>query len=188
MDIPDRIIAQIRRAACYGVTTGRMQHPVEIDYVHRCSWFHWQSGTVIMFTHDTGHHSSGWMKNPDYERCRHLSLSFQVPWPGRAVDELGSWERFKMMSGRLNPVPFDPALARAWVRAIFADDARYAWMEGPFTREAKRIGVTHWRVFCDRAWKPIVPRNEVYSKDFTEKGWLSWSDQNAERPSHVDAD
>src|SRR5690606_31231568 len=32
----------------------------------------------LIYTRDVGHHSNGWWKNPDYERCRHLSISFSV--------------------------------------------------------------------------------------------------------------
>lgn len=36
--------------------------------------------------------------------------------------------------------------------------------------------VHHYRLFCDKAWKPILPRGEVYSKDWTPADWKSWSD------------
>ena len=29
---------------------------------------------------------------------------------------------------------------------------------------------------CDEAWKPIMPRGEVYSTQFTERGWKSFSE------------
>lgn len=50
--------------------------------LRRCSGFHESSGTKLIFTRDAGMHSSGWWKNPDYERCWHLSLSFVSPLTG----------------------------------------------------------------------------------------------------------
>ena len=32
------------------------------------------------------------------------------------------------------------------------------------------------RPLCDTHWRPILPRKEVYSKDFTELGWKSASE------------
>jgi hypothetical protein len=127
---------------------------------------HAESGTGLIFTRDIGHHSSGWFKNPDYERCWHLSLSF--------------WD-FEQEIAR----PFEFKLAEAWVRAFYGQDARFVWEEGMTDEHRKKVEalssaypeVRHYRVFCDPAWKPIIPRGEVYTKDFTEKGWLSWSDK-----------
>jgi hypothetical protein len=33
-------------------------------------------GVTLLFTRDQGHHLGGWFKNPDFERCYHLSLNF----------------------------------------------------------------------------------------------------------------
>jgi hypothetical protein len=105
-------------------------------------------------------HTSGWFKNPDYERCYHLSLSF---W---------DLERHKHE-------PFDNKLARIWVNLFYGDWVKYIWEEGPSdeSRERGMGEVRHYRVMCDPAWQPIIPRKEVYSRDFIEKGWLSWSDR-----------
>lgn len=191
-DMPESVIATILQRARSGVTTGRVQHPVEVAYVRRCSHFHWQSGTVIMFTRDTGHHSGGWFKSPDYERCRHLSLSFRVPYPGRDPTELGLVHNLGVLmraTGSYVPLrPFDAASAAAWVKLILGEDRRFAWEEGPFTPEGKELGVRHYRVFCDRNWEPILPRGEVYSRELTEKGWKSFSDVGASQPSHVSAE
>lgn len=192
LDIPEKVIAAIVRPARYGATTGRADTPMERDYIQRCSHFHWHSGTQILFTHDTGHHTGGWFKNPDFERCRHLSLSFRVPWPGRDPEELGSIHRIGLLARQFGvdfaPRPYDPAQAEAWVKAILGESRKYAWMEGPFTPLGKELGVRHFRMFCTRAWEPILPRGEVYSREFTEKGWQSYSDLGAPQPSHVNAD
>lgn len=118
---------------------------------------HLPSGTLIIFTRDAGMHSSGWWKNPDYERCWHLSLSFHDPITG----EDG---------------PKDTKLTEEWLDAFYGDDCRYVWAEPPYSDGGKKADVWHYRVFCDPAWQPILPRGEVYSKEFTERGWMSFSD------------
>ena len=46
------------------------------DYFENCRWFVERYDCIIILTRDVGYHSSGWWKNPDYERCYHLSISF----------------------------------------------------------------------------------------------------------------
>jgi hypothetical protein len=189
MDIPEIVIAAIRRTASYGVTHGRDDTPEERAYYRRCTHFHAHSGSLIMFTRDAGHHSSGWMKNPDYERCLHVSLSFRIPMPNWPVDRLVGVEFAKNFFGYVELWQFNSTLADQWVQAILGHDAaKLSWHEGPFSQQGKEAGVQHWRVFCDRSWSPIHPRGEVYNKEFAEKGWKSYSDLNVQRPSHVNAD
>lgn len=64
----------------------------------------------------------------------------------------------------------------ALLHAFFGDAVRYAWFESPKTPEGRRSEVRHWRVFCDQAWQPILPRGEVYSRELTERGWKSASE------------
>ena len=129
--------------------------------INRCSGFHSGTGTKLIFTRDAGMHSSGWWKNPDYERCWHLSLSFVAPLSGE-------------------PLPKDVRLTDAWLQAFFGEACRYIWSESPKSDEGKVCDVWHYRVFCNPAWHPIIPRGEVYSREHTEAGWLSFSDlQNA---------
>ncbi len=124
--------------------------------------FHQETGSSLLFTRDIGYHSSGWFKNPDYERCWHLSMSF---WDAEKQNPL--------------PRPYEPKLAEAWVHCFFGPMIRYIWEEGMTSETRPVVGneVRHYRVFCNPAWQPIIPRGEVYTKDFTEKGWLSWSDK-----------
>ena len=61
-------------------------------------------------------------------------------------------------------------------RAFWPRDATMAWIEKPYTPEGRRIDVWHYRLFCDAAWEPILPRGEVYSRDLTGAGWRSFSD------------
>lgn len=111
----------------------------------------------IIFTRDTGHHSSGWWKNPDYERCIHLSVSFCV----NPTDA---------------PLPFDKRQAQKIADAFFAENAKKCWVEAPYSPEGIRHQVHHYRLFCDEGWQPIIPRGEVYSRELTEAGWKSFSD------------
>ena len=125
-------------------------------YFMLASKAHPTTGTQLLFTRDVGYHSCGWFKNPDYERCYHLSLSF--------------WD----MQTR-QPRPYDNKLARTWVKICYGNWTRYIWTES----NHRSIPSTphHYRVMCDPAWQPIIPRGEVYSKEFTEQGWKSYSER-----------
>lgn len=46
--------------------------------LERCTVDHGPTRTRVMLTRDAGMHSSGWLRNPEFERCFHLSLS---PFP-----------------------------------------------------------------------------------------------------------
>ena len=127
------------------------------EILERCKAYHATTGTLLIFTRDSGHHTSGWWKNPQYERCWHLSISFRDPLTQRQRDK-------------------DIALTERWTTAFFHDNKRYLWAEPPYSKYGRLHGVWHYRVFCDEAWQPIIPKGEVYSKEFTEAGWLSYSD------------
>ena len=187
-DIPDSVIRNILATANYGVTHGRDDRPEERALYRRCTHFHYRTGTIVIYTRDSGMHTSGWMKNPDYERCRHLSVSFRRPFPERAADQLGKPHIIAQFGGILELAPFDRRVANTWVRAILGDDARYAWEEGPFSDEGKQLDVRHWRVFCDPSWQAILPKGEVYSR-VMPAGWRSWSEVQGEdaAPNWVDA-
>jgi hypothetical protein len=121
---------------------------------------HHGSGAVILFTRDTGHHTSGWLKNPDYERCWHLSLS---PIPGHIIAPNYTAE-------------MDATITKMWCEAFFGEHLRWVWAESPKSKAGMRAGVWHWRLFADENWEPIKPRGEVYSTQFTELGWKSASE------------
>jgi hypothetical protein len=118
---------------------------------------HMPTGTRLVFSWDEGMHSSGWWKNPDYERCWHLSVSFRDPITGESR-------------------PKSVSLTEQWLDAFYGNNQRYVWSESPYSAAGKRRDTWHYRVFCDPAWQPIIPRGEVYSREFTEAGWLSYSD------------
>lgn len=122
------------------------------------------SGRFSHGTRDIGHHSSGWWKNPDYERCRHLSLSFFDP-------EVG------LVSGSM---PRDKKLTAKIIDRVFGPDKRYLWSEPPYSPQGKAADIWHYRLFCDPAWEPILPRSEVYGRELIEEGWKSWSDVQAD--------
>lgn len=184
--IPENTIATIRKRALLGIHDGR-DHPLTRHYINECTFFHGRTGAIIIFTRDSGHHSSGWMKNPDYERCLHLSLSFREPqdW---AIDRLAKVSTLVMLGAILELAPFSLAKAKPWVEAMLYPAAALSWMESPFSAQGKECDVRHWRLFCDAAWQPIKPRGEVYNTDITEKGWRSWSEINEPMPSLVSAD
>lgn len=162
----ERVAAFLRRRAARGIFWGQMSG-VQKLYIESCTGVAY--GTKLIFTRDAGHHSSGWMKNPDYERCWHLSTSAAPTklWTPSTPD-------------------LDRELKRRWLDAFFGEDLRYVWHESPKTEVGIKHGVEHWRVFCDEHWVPIVPRGEVYSTELTELGWKSWSELGNTIVSSVD--
>jgi hypothetical protein len=157
-------VVRLKLAAETGLYDGLIATPTDRAYFHRCRGIcpvgrlADSTMAVLIYTRDHGHHSSGWWKNPDYERCRHLSLSF-----------------YDIVTG-LPRIPLDRKRGGELARMFFGDDTRWVWVEPPYTAEGKLKGVHHYRLFCDVAWQPIKPRGEVYTKDFTEKGWRSFSE------------
>ncbi len=147
---------QMHRAAARGFVDGS-ETAYRSRYFRQCR--RGVFGTTLIFSRDVGHHTSGWFRNPDYERCLHLSTS---PAP-RTI-----WTR--------DTPDLDDKLRDAWLRAFFKDDLRYVWAESPKSPQGKQFCVWHWRLFCDERWQPIMPRGEVYSSEFTELGWKSSSE------------
>ena len=123
---------------------------VDDPYLEQCRWWLERFDCIAILTRDTGYHTSGWWKKPDYERCYHLSVSFP-----------GGMKR-KMLEYIL--------------RNLFHDSRRWLWCEGPFSEAGKQCGVFHYRLFCNPEWQPLKPRGEVYNRDFTEAGWKSFSE------------
>lgn len=159
------IVVNARLRAAEFVMDGRMT-PAAERHIARCWHYHKPTLTAIIFTRDVGHHSSGWWKNPDYERCYHLSLR------GLAFDR-----------GTPVSLPLNMDMARKWVECFFGEDAKLTWHEGPYTATGKAEDVHHYRLFCDQAWKPIIPRGEVYSKDWTPPDWKSFSEIHGTTPA-----
>lgn len=157
---PDlRLVTEMRLAAAMMNYNGKPT-PAAQRHMRRCTRYHEPTQALMIYTRDAGMHSSGWWKNPDYERCLHLSLSFA------AIESPISWQR----------LPFDRKMGAKWAEAFFGEHVSKLWLEGPFSDEGKACDVHHYRLFCDPSWTPMLPRGEVYSKEFTELGWKSWSD------------
>lgn len=125
-----------------------------------------EESALIIFSRDTGHHTSGWWKNPDYENCLHLSISYQAQG---------------------QHVPHDKSKSQRLAEAFFGDDASLAWIEGPYSPEGKVNDVWHYRVFTDPAWNPFKPRGEVYNNDWTPSDWKSFSEIHGYKPTHDQA-
>jgi hypothetical protein len=123
---------------------------------------------TILFTRDIGHHSGGWWKNPDYERCWHLSLGFRNPL-------------------HCEHLPHDRPQSDRIARMFFGDDAVKCWIEAPYSEEGKRCDIWHYRLFCDEAWQPISPRGEVYSREHTPPDWQSFSQIHGYKPDPAQA-
>lgn len=154
-------VAMRRIAASTGVYTGLMNSYADRRYLHACRAL-WRPGSMtVIYTRDIGHHSSGWWKNPDFERCLHLSVSF--------IDLL-----------TFEPAQYKAAEAAKMAKAFFGDDIKKCWVEPPFSPEGKARDVHHYRVFCNAAWEPLKPRGEVYTKAYTEAGFKTFSEIHGE--------
>lgn len=138
--------------------TANLYTPDQRGYIGMLAAQHRPTGSQLIFSRDTGHHTSGWFKNPDYERCEHLSICYRDPETG-AFEGRQIWKH-----------------TRKWLELFFGDAKRFVWTEPPFTAQGKSDGVYHFRVFCDPSWAPLLPRGEVYDKSLTEIGWKSFSE------------
>lgn len=158
-EVPDlsRLLRTMRHAAFSSVWDGRGM----TGYFRRCRHVQRDLGMVALFTRDVGYHTSGWWKNPDYERCFHLSLSFFD------VESLERAPRNKLLTGLL-------------LDGLYGRDKRLIWCEPPYSEDGKRADTWHYRLFCDEQWQPIQPRGEVYSRELTEAGWKSFSEVQAD--------
>lgn len=143
------IFPRIKKVANHGTFDGKSQHD---PYLLGCRWFIEKYGCSVIFSRDAGMHSCGWWKNPEFERCFHLSISFPG---GKNKNSLN-----KILDG------------------LFGGYKKWIWEESPYSPQGKQNEVWHYRLFCDAAWSPMIPRKEVYSKDFTPSNWKSFSELN----------
>lgn len=132
------------------------------QYLRICTSYHVPSGTKLIFSRDVGMHASGWWKNPDYDSCLHLSLSFYDPITRESVGK-------------------DRKQTEEWLNLFFREHKNKLWCEPPYTKLGKVQDTWHYRLFCVvPGWHPIVPRGEVYSRELTVAGWKSYSDVEAD--------
>lgn len=183
----ESVVHQIRRAATYGSFHGQERHPLQAAYLRRCTHLHAHTGTLLIYTRDAGHHTSGWMANPQFERCLHLSISFRAAQPDHAVDRLMSPHVLAELGATLALAPFDHRLAGVWAEQILHPFAALAWTEPAMSHWGRQAEVRHWRIFCDEGWHPNRPVGEVYSRRLTEAGWKTWSELQGEPPNWIDA-
>ncbi len=155
--ISPQVVQSLRIRAASGVCT-EAQVDMADPYFRRCNMDHYETGTRLCFTREAGYNAAGWWKNPDYDRCYHLSLSYRDPPTGESR-------------------PHDHDLSEKWCREFFGDAVRWIWTEPPHSDVGKRRDTWHFRLFCDPAWQPLKPRSEVYTRRFTPAEWLSWSDR-----------
>lgn len=128
-------------------------------YFTEARWYIPNDGVLLLFTRDKGMHDCGWFKNPDYNQCYHLSISCWNPITRQ-------------------PAGYDPKLHRQWIHMVYGDWVKYIWHESPVNDNPSQPH--HYRVMTDSNWQPIIPRGEVYTKEYTALGWKSWSDQQYE--------
>ena len=86
--------------------------------------------TTVMFTRDVGQHEFGWLADPAHDRCLHLSISC-----------------------------VDPIERDAWLRAFFGENLEHVWGQGHVSEFGASAGVSHWRLFCDSTWQPVITVN-----------------------------
>ncbi len=144
----DQLVTTARILALRGTFDGTIN---TMAYMQTCIQNYMPLEARVIFTRDTGHHTCGWWKNPDYERCYHLSCSFADGFAKRKGEVLA--------------------------RAFFGHDVRLLWIEPPYSSQGKTAGVWHYRLFCDQGWQPFKPTGEVYSRRMPE-GWMSFSERH----------
>ena len=142
---------QIKYAASIGIWNGKDNSM----YFESCRWLLERYPATIVFTKESGYHTGGWWKNPEYERCWHLSISFRC----------GS----------------EVKVCRKIIDFLFMPYERLIWVEPPYSEEGKKLNVWHYRLFCDENWQPIKPKGEVYNTQFTEIGWKSFTELQYEK-------
>lgn len=159
-----RIAAELHRRAKTWTYNGHATDAAVRRITHRHGLqVEWLAARVI-FTRDAGMHTSGWIRNPDYERCYHLSIAPMQPARDAGAKPLvDNWHDVEDLL----------------VRAFFGDNARLTWRESAKSPDGIAREVAHWRLFCDPGWAPLMPRGEVYSKLNTPPDWESWSERHA---------
>jgi hypothetical protein len=109
-------------------------------------------GVSTILTFDVGPHTSGWLKNSDYEMCWHLSICGAEFKDGRFVKN----------------VDLPDSEIRRMAREFFESKVHMLWNEPPaspldlYRTAPQSRYTTHLRLFVDREGHPIIPEGEVY--------------------------
>ena len=64
------------------------------------------------------------------------------------------------------------------LKGLFGHNIKNLWSEAPYSPEAVKSDIWHYRLFCDENWLAIKPKGEVYSSENTELTWKSFSEKN----------
>ena len=161
------VAQHLRLQALKGTNNGQVS---DMPYVQSCMASYQDEDLThyVQFTRDRGMHDCGWWKNPTYNQCFQLSLSFRDVYDEHVAQQHD--------------------LAREWTRLFFGEHVNLLWIEPPYYEAGKIADVYHYRLLTNLNWQPIMPQGEVYSTDWTPKGWLSFSDlQSKLRKEHQDA-
>lgn len=87
----------------------------EDAYLDRCRWWLERYECIAILTRDVGYHTSGWWKNPEYERCYHLSVSFPGGQKRSYLEHI--------------------------LKQLFGYDRRLLWCEPPYSEAGHKAGV-----------------------------------------------
>jgi hypothetical protein len=119
------IAAELRERATTGAIDERRR---DMEYVYACSRRVPETGATLCFTRcmRTDTRSRGWPADPACRGQLHLS----VRCASRAERD-------------------------AWVHAILGADVSKAWAQAKPTRTGYALGISHWYVFCDPAWRSM---------------------------------
>ena len=134
----------------YNANQGTWNGKDVTSYFENCRHHFDQPRHTLIFTRDEGAHTSGWKKNPDFERCYHLSLSFKS----------GSEKKLEMK----------------YLQSLFGKNYKLLWIEPPYSKFGRQLDIWHYRLFCDENWQAIKPKGEPYDTENTPRGWKSFSE------------
>ena len=162
-DYMRRISTKMWNVARSNPWNGKMDLQGQVT-IERCKRLDPYTGTSLLFTFDRGYHTCGWWKNPDYDKCFHLSIASLIS----AYEQAGE---------STDGIPeLTKTVRKLWAKVFFEKMTKLLWVEPPFSEEGKKLETWHYRLFVDKSGIPILPRGEVYSRELTESGWKSWSE------------
>lgn len=136
------LVLHLKSAAAQGCIVGSGS-VAERTYRDRCRSVHEGTGCCLVFTRER------LPAGHSVQRYLHLSITFRDVQTGA-------------------PTPFDRILAETWCQAFFGAQKQSLFVEGPDDIR----GPWHYRLPCDRKWKPLGPR--VRSRLEPPDSWQPW--------------